>query len=130
MVGPDSVVHLLTFLLKIRSVRILDTIVCSGTLRSLFSPAWDAVELTLQVGFIGPFVVIDATDLGATIVVAKARCLTFVNISPTQNTSMLKGRGCLKRGNLQRLRDCYAIPKQSRFDEGFLEVCGHGPSTC
>ena len=38
----------------------------SGTLLWLFSPAWDAVELTLQVGFVCPFVVIDPTDLGMT----------------------------------------------------------------
>ena len=41
-----------------------------------FSPAWDAVKLTLKVCFICPFVVIDPTDLGATIVVAQALCLT------------------------------------------------------
>ena len=50
----------------------LDPIVCSGTLLWLFSPAWDPIELTLQVGFICPFAVIDPTDLGATIVVAQA----------------------------------------------------------
>ena len=38
----------------------------------LFSPAWDTIEVTLQVGFICPFVVIDPTYLGATIVVAQA----------------------------------------------------------
>ena len=32
---------------KIRSVGILDTIVCSESLVWLFSPAWDAVKLTL-----------------------------------------------------------------------------------
>ena len=52
----------------------------------LFSSAWDAVQLTLQVGFICPFVVIDPTDLGATIVVAQALCLTIFNLSPTQKT--------------------------------------------
>ena len=37
----------------------------------LFSPAWDAVELTLQVGIIcGPH--FDPTNLGVTIVVAQA----------------------------------------------------------
>ena len=36
----------------------------------LFSPAWDAVKLTLKVGFIFPFVVIDPSDLGSTKVVA------------------------------------------------------------
>ena len=39
----------------------------------LFSPAWDAVELTLQVGFICSFVAIDPADFSATIVVAKPR---------------------------------------------------------
>ena len=48
MVGPDS-----------GSVRIQDTMVCSETWLWLFSPAWYAVELTLQVGFRCPFVVID-----------------------------------------------------------------------
>jgi hypothetical protein len=48
-------------LLNIRSVRILDTIVCSEPLVWLFSPAWDAVILTLDVEFICPFVVIDPT---------------------------------------------------------------------
>ena len=41
-------------------------------LRWLFSPAWDTVKLTLKVGFICPFVVIDPTNLSATIVVAQA----------------------------------------------------------
>ena len=72
MVGPDSAVLLPRFLLKIRFVRILDTMVCSGASLWLFSLAWDAVKLTLQVGFISPFVVIDPTGLGATIVVAQA----------------------------------------------------------
>ena len=43
----------------------------------LFSPAWNAVNLIMQVGFICPFVVSDPTDLGATIVVARALCLTI-----------------------------------------------------
>ena len=41
-----------------------------GALLWLFSPAWDAVELPLKVGFICYFMVIDPTNLGATIVVA------------------------------------------------------------
>jgi hypothetical protein len=51
-------------LLKIRSVRILDTIVCSGPLVWLLSlsPAWDAFKLTQESGFICPFVVVDPTD--------------------------------------------------------------------
>ena len=53
--GPDSTVPLLRCLMKIRSVRILDTIVCSGTFLWLFSLTWDAVKLTLKVGFICPF---------------------------------------------------------------------------
>ena len=85
---PNSAVLLLRFLLKIRSVRILDTIVCSGTLLWLFSPAWDAVKLTLKVGFVCPFVVIDPKDLGSTFVVAQALCLAIFNLSPTHNTCL------------------------------------------
>ena len=77
MFGPVSAALLLRFLLKIRFVRILDTIVCSAALLWLFSLAWDAVELTLQVGFICPFMLIDPTDLGETIVVAHAEYLPF-----------------------------------------------------
>ena len=87
--GPYSAVLLLRFLLKIRSVRILDTVICYETLLWLFSPAWDAVILTLQVGFIRPFVVIDPTDLGATIVVGQTLCLTIFNLSPTQKPAFL-----------------------------------------
>ena len=47
MVGPNSAVLLLKFLLKIRSVRILEMIICSGTFL-WFSPAWNTVELTLH----------------------------------------------------------------------------------
>ena len=45
--GAYNTVLLSRFLMKIRSVRILDTIVCSGTLVCLFSPAWDAVKFNL-----------------------------------------------------------------------------------
>ena len=38
--------------MKIRSVRILDTIICSGSLVWLFSPALDAVKLTLPGGWL------------------------------------------------------------------------------
>jgi hypothetical protein len=48
--------------LKIWSVRMLDMIACSGPVGWLFSPAWDTVMLTLDVGFICPFVVIGLTD--------------------------------------------------------------------
>ena len=96
MVGPDSAVLLLRFLLKIRSVKILDTILCSGALLWLFPPAWDAVKLTLQVGFICPFVVIDPTDLGATFAVAQALCLTIFNLSPTQKTCLFTDGNKLK----------------------------------
>ena len=54
----------------------------------LFSPARDAVKLTLKVGFIFPFLVMDPTDLRATIVVAKALGLTIFNLSPTQSTCL------------------------------------------
>ena len=42
----------LWFLRKIRSVRILDTTVCSGSLVWLFSPTWDAVKHTLPGGWL------------------------------------------------------------------------------
>ncbi len=44
------------------SVRMLYTVVSSGALVWLFSPAWDAVERTLEVGFICPFGVIGPAD--------------------------------------------------------------------
>ena len=49
----------LQFHLKIRSLRIMDTIVCFGAFIGLISRACDAVELTLVVGVICPFVVVD-----------------------------------------------------------------------
>jgi hypothetical protein len=61
----------------------VNTIVCSEPLMLLFFPAWDAVELTLDVGFICPFVVIDPTDYGATTVVAPGRILD--NFLPIPN---------------------------------------------
>ena len=45
--GSDNTALLSRFPLKIRSVRILDTIVCSGSFGWLFSPAWDTIKLTL-----------------------------------------------------------------------------------
>jgi hypothetical protein len=55
--------------LKIRSFRVLDTILCSRPLVwlfSQFSPAWDAVQvtvqLTLEFGCICLFVIIGPTD--------------------------------------------------------------------
>ena len=81
MVGPCSSVLLLRFFLKIRSARILYTIVCPGTLLWLFSLAWDTIKPTLQVGFICPFVVLDPTCLDSTIMVAQALCLTIFNLS-------------------------------------------------
>jgi hypothetical protein len=50
------------YFLKIRSVRMLDTIACSELLVWLFSSAWDNVILTLDVRFICSFVVIDPTN--------------------------------------------------------------------
>jgi hypothetical protein len=58
----DDAALLPLLLSKIRSVRMLDSIICSEPLVWLFSPAWDAVILTLDVGFICPFVVIDPTE--------------------------------------------------------------------
>ena len=50
--------------------------------------AWDAVRLTLKVGFICPFVVNDPTNLDATIVVAQALCLKIFDLFPTQKTCL------------------------------------------
>ena len=50
-------------LLMIRFLRILDTILCLETLLWLFSPAWDAVKLTLKVGSVCSLVAIDPTNL-------------------------------------------------------------------
>ena len=61
---------------------------CLGALIWLFSPAWDAVKLTLKAGFICPFVVDDPTDLGLTIMVAQALCLSIFNLSPAQKTCL------------------------------------------
>ena len=44
--GSDDTALLSLLLVKIKSFRMLDTIVCSGPLVWLFSPAWDAVLLT------------------------------------------------------------------------------------
>jgi hypothetical protein len=49
------------FPLDDNSSGMLDTIVCSGPLVWLFSPAWDAVILILEVGFIYSYVAIDPT---------------------------------------------------------------------
>ena len=43
---------------------------------------WDTVKLTLQVGCIFPFVFIDPTNIGATIMVAQALCLTTFSQTP------------------------------------------------
>ena len=60
-----------------------------GALLWLFTPAWDAVKLTLKVGFICSFVVIDPAYLGATIVVAQALFLTIFNLSPLKIPAFL-----------------------------------------
>ena len=66
--------------LRIRSVRILDSIVCSRPLVWLFSPAWDAVKLACQKAvFIFP------GHRRATTVVLQDECLTPFYLSPTQN---------------------------------------------
>ena len=55
--------------------------ICEFVLVWLFSLALEAVKLTLKVGFICPLVVIDPINLGTTIVVAQALCLTIFNPS-------------------------------------------------
>ena len=62
MVGTNVTAFLLSFILRIGFVRIPDTIVCLGPSVWLFSPARDAIELTLAVDCIYPFLVIDPTD--------------------------------------------------------------------
>ena len=63
-------------------------IVCSGSLVWLFSPALDAIKLTLPGGcFICPFVVIDHTYLGVTTVVAPG--LMLDNLLPFPNAESL-----------------------------------------
>jgi hypothetical protein len=69
----------------IRSVRMLDKL---GALIWLFSRAWDAVELTLGIGFFCSLKFIDPTDQGATTVVAPGRMLENFYRPQTQ-TSLL-----------------------------------------
>ena len=51
MLGPDRAVILQQFSLKMSPVWILHTILCTGHCFGLFSPALDAAELTLKVGY-------------------------------------------------------------------------------
>ena len=50
--GSDNTALLSWFLLEIRSVGKLDTIICSGSLVWLFSPAWHAIQFTLPGGWL------------------------------------------------------------------------------
>ena len=73
-------------------------IVCLGHCFGSFIRTGDAVELTLKVGFIPLFVVVDPADLGPTIVVAWALCL----ITCRQGAFLLPMATelvCLIRGN-------------------------------
>ena len=63
---------LLLFLLNVRSVRILDMIVCSGTLHWLFSPAGMPLNSPWK--------------LASFKLLFEALCLSISNLSPTQNT--------------------------------------------
>ena len=88
--GSNNTSLLSGFFLKFRSVRILNMILCSGSLVWLFSPAWDVVNSPCQeFGFICALVVIDSTNLGATPAIARNLlqdwCLTISYLSPTQN---------------------------------------------
>ena len=60
IVCPNSAVLIQNFLLKIRSVGILDNM--SWTMLKLFSQGWDTVQITLNVGFTVSSVVIDPKD--------------------------------------------------------------------
>ena len=64
---------------------------CSGALIWLFCPAWDAVKLTLKVGFICPFVVDDPTDLA------------IFKLAPTQKTCLFSD------GNKANVSVCLGI---------------------
>ena len=71
---PNSAVLLLRFLLNVRYwIQSYVPGYCFGC-SLLPGPGgpWGAVEVTLKVGFIYPFVCIEPTDLGETIVVAQA----------------------------------------------------------
>ena len=60
--------------------------------------AWDEVKLTLKVGFICPFVVIDPTDLGVTTeLLFQALCLSIFNLSQTENSCLFTdgNKACL-----------------------------------
>ena len=89
--GSDDTALLPLLLFKIRSVRRLDKIACSEPLVWLFSPAWDAVTLNLDAGFIRPFVVIDPTDYGATMVVAPGRMIdSFLSIPDAESLPLYR----------------------------------------
>jgi hypothetical protein len=69
----------------------LDTVVYSGPLVWLFSPAWDAVTLTLDVGFICLFVVIDPTDYRAAMVVAPGQMIDrFLSIPDAESLPLYR----------------------------------------
>jgi hypothetical protein len=58
MVGSNDTALLQLFFFKIRSVRMLDTIVSLGAFCLAVWFGWVAVELTLEVGFVRPFVTV------------------------------------------------------------------------
>ena len=87
--GSDNTALLSWFLLRIRSVRILDTIVYSGSLVWLFSPAWDAVKLIppgcwLHLSFRGHWRYRFRSDDGSCSELAPGLILDNF-LSPTQN---------------------------------------------
>ena len=136
------------FLLKIRSVRILDTLVCSKKLLWLFSPSWDAVNLTLKVGFIWLFVVIDPTDLGATReLLFQALSLsifnlsrtpnTCANLSPTQNTCKISPSSTYPRCRIPTAERAawpglawLSLPISSRSSNNSVPFCGNYWCVC
>ena len=65
---------------------------CFHKINSVVPKHWQTAYKKLcgisYIGFICPFVVNDPTDLGATIVVAQALCLSIFNLSPTQKTCL------------------------------------------
>ena len=61
----------------------------SGSFDLMFSPAWDALEHILEVGFIYPFVVIDTTDIGSATVGATAQMLDMTFVLPIPDAESL-----------------------------------------
>ncbi len=118
MIGSDNAALLPLFLSKIRSVRMLDTIVCSGALVWAvwqFSPACDTVQLTLEVGFICPFVVIDPNDSASLSGRMLDNFLLIPNAESLPLYRMVSKLACVHHWTSPRLRSWIYLRDQSFF---------------